>query len=152
VHSARYGLAAVIVGALAGVQCGGGGGGSYNPPPTNPGGGGGGTGSTAVITIRADGTVDPKEVRVSINDQVQFVNQDTRAHQPQSNPHLVHTDCPSINRVGVLQPGERRTTDPFTVEKACGFHDHMNPDTAGLGGTIRVAGAEGPPGPVYVRP
>jgi hypothetical protein len=83
---------------------------------------------------------------------VRFVNQDTRAHQPQSNPHLVHTDCPAINAVGVLQPGESRMTGTFDVEKACGFHDHMNPDTQTLLGTIRVAGAEGPSGPVYIKP
>jgi hypothetical protein len=150
VHTNSICRAALIVGALMGASCGGGGGGSYTPPAGPPPTGGGG--SMAVITIRADGTVDPKEVRIGLQDQVRFVNQDTRAHQPQSNPHLVHTDCPSINRVGVLNPGENRTTDPFTTEKVCGFHDHMNPDTTALGGIIRVAGAEGEPGPVYIKP
>ena len=140
--------AALVAGALIGAGCGGGGG-SYTPPAGPPSTGG--SGSIATVTIRADGTVDPKEVRINMQDQVRFVNQDTRAHQPQSNPHLVHTDCPAINRVGVLNPGDSRTTDPFTQEKVCGFHDHMNPDTAGLGGIIRVAGAEGPPGPVYIK-
>ena len=96
--------------------------------------------------------MDPKEVRIDVRQQVRFVNQDSRAHQPQSNPHLAHTDCPAINSVGVLQPGESRMTGTFDVEKACGFHDHMNPDSPNLGGTIRVAGAEGPPGPIYIRP
>ncbi len=131
------------------VGCGGGDGG-YNPP-TTPTPQPGGTGNIVVITIRADGTVDPKEVRIALRDQVRFVNQDTRSHQPQSNPHLVHTDCPAINQVGVLAPGENRTTAGFDVERACGFHDHMNPDAPGLGGTIRVAGAEGPAGPVYIK-
>lgn len=148
-HTNSICRAALMVGALMGAGCGGGGG-SYTPPAGPPPTGGGG--SIAVITIRADGTVDPKEVRIGLQDQVRFVNQDTRAHQPQSNPHLVHTDCPSINRVGVLNPGENRMTDPFTTEKVCGYHDHMNPDTAGLGGIIRVAGAEGEPGPVYIKP
>ena len=133
------------------LSCGGGGGGSYTPPttPTTPNPG---TGTTTVITIRADGTIEPKEVRISIREQVRFVNQDTRVHQPQSNPHLMHTDCPALNSVGVLQPGESRTTGAFEIEKACGFHDHMNPDASGLAGVIRVAGAEGPPGPIYIRP
>jgi hypothetical protein len=146
-HICRATLVAAIV---SFVSCGGGGGGSYTPPSSNPTTPGGGTGSTAVITIRADGTVDVRELRISIRDQVRFVNQDSRPHQPQSNPHLVHTDCPAINRIGILQPGESRVTDAFDVEKVCGFHDHMNPDAAGLLGTIRVAGAEGPPGPVYI--
>ena len=143
--------AALILGVLAYSACGGGGGGSNNTPtpPTSPGGG---TGTPPTITIRADGTVEPREIRISIREQVRFVNQDSRAHQPQSNPHLMHTDCPAINRVGVIQPGQSAMTDAFDVEKACGFHDHMNPDTAGLGGVIRVAGAEGPPGPVYIKP
>lgn len=145
------GRASVIAAVMTLLSCGGGGGG-YTNPPTTPTPPAGGTGNTAVITIRADGTVDPKETRISIRDQVRFVNQDVRAHQPQSNPHLVHTDCPAINQVGVLQPGESRTTAAFDIEKACGFHDHMNPDATGLGGTIRVAGAEGPPGPVYIKP
>jgi hypothetical protein len=149
VHSTSLGLATVVVGVVASMSCGGGG--TYTPPstPTSPGGGSAGS---VVITIRPDGTVDPKEVRIDVRQQVRFMNQDSRAHQPQSNPHLVHTDCPAINSVGVLQPGESRMTGTFDVEKACGFHDHMNPDTAGLGGTIRVAGAEGPPGPVYIKP
>jgi plastocyanin len=140
----------LLVVVLASVTCGGGGGGSYTNPPTSPPPSGGG-GAAATITIRADGTVDPKEVRVDMGQQVRFVNQDSRSHQPQSNPHLQHTDCPAINQVGVLAPGENRMTGTFTVERACGFHDHMNPDTTGLGGTIRVAGAEGPPGPVYIK-
>jgi hypothetical protein len=133
-------------------NCGGGGGGYNNTPTTpTPPSGGGNTGA-AVITILSGGTVDQKEIRIDIGQQVRFVNQDARAHQPQSNPHLVHTDCPAINSVGVLQPGESRMTGAFSVEKACGFHDHMNPDSPNLGGTIRVAGAEGPAGPIYIKP
>lgn len=142
---------ASLVSVLMCGACGGGGGDTYTNPastPTAPTG----AGTAATITIRADGTLEPRELRIAIQDTVRFINQDTRPHQPQSNPHLVHTDCPAINRVGVLQPGESRTTDAFTTEKVCGFHDHMNPDSAGLGGVIRVAGAEGPPGPVYLRP
>jgi hypothetical protein len=141
-------LAAAVV---ASGSCGGGGGG-YNTPTTPSSPSTGGNTSTTVITILAGGTLDQKEVRIDLRQQVRFVNQDTRAHQPQSNPHLVHTDCPAINSVGVLQPGESRMTGTFDVEKACGFHDHMNPDAQNLLGTIRVAGAEGPSGPVYLRP
>jgi hypothetical protein len=142
----------LVVALVAAGNCGGGGGG-YNPPTTpTPPPSGGNSGAAATITILAGGSVDQKEVRIDMGQQVRFVNQDSRAHQPQSNPHLVHTDCPALNSVGVLQPGESRNTGAFNVEKACGFHDHMNPDTANLGGTIRVAGAEGPAGPIYIKP
>jgi len=142
----------VLAAAIAAAGSCGGGGGGYTAPntPTTPSTGG--NTSTIVITILAGGTLDQKDVRIDIRQQVRFVNQDSRAHQPQSNPHLVHTDCPAINSVGVLQPGESRMTGTFDVEKACGFHDHMNPDTPNLSGTIRVAGAEGPPGPIYIKP
>ena len=142
---------ALAFGIAVASSCGGGGGG-YSPPTTPSTPSTGGNTGTVVITILSGGTLDQKEVRVDVRQQVRFVNQDTRAHQPQSNPHLVHTDCPAINAVGVLQPGESRMSGTFDVEKACGFHDHMNPDAQGLLGTIRVAGAEGPPGPVYIKP
>jgi len=151
VHLNSICRAALISGVVASISCGGGGGSGYNNNP--PAGPGGGTGtSTAVITIGADGSVTPAEVRIGLRDRVQFVNRDSRPHQPQSNPHLQHTECPAINDVGVLQPGESRTSGTFDIEKACGFHDHMNPDTTRLYGTIRVAGAEAPPGPVYIKP
>jgi hypothetical protein len=142
----------VLIAAMSAAGSCGGGGGGYNTPTTPSTPSTGGNTSTTVITILAGGTLDQKEVRIDVRQQVRFVNQDARAHQPQSNPHLMHTDCPAINSVGVLQPGESRTTATFDVEKACGFHDHMNPDSPNLGGTIRVAGAEGPPGPIYIKP
>jgi hypothetical protein len=145
---------ALLSGALVAVSCGGGGdgygGGSPTTPSPSPGGGGNAT--VPLVTIRSDGSIDPKELRVDVQGQVRFTNQDSRPHQPQSNPHLQHTDCPALNNVGVLQPGDSRLTGVFDTAKACGFHDHMNPDNGNLGGTIRVAGAEGPPGPVYIRP
>ena len=150
-HVRQLTLATVMAGLALSNGCGGGGG-SYDPPgsPTPPPGGGNTTAAT--ITIRAGGTLDPKEVRVDIGQAVRFINEDNRVHQPQSNPHLQHTDCPNINSVGTLQPGESRTTGAFMSERACGFHDHTLPDTEALRGTVRVAGAEGPPGPVYVKP
>jgi hypothetical protein len=31
-------------------------------------------------------------------------------------------DCPEINVVGVLVPGDTRNTEPFTTAKTCEFH------------------------------
>lgn len=128
------------------AACGGGGGGGGTPgpspqPPAQP----------VTITIKADGTLDPKEISIDLGTRVRFVNNDSRPHEPQSNPHLVHTDCPVFSSVGVMNPNTERTTQPFNAERACGFHDHMNPDNPNLAGTIRVAGAQGPPGPIYVK-
>jgi plastocyanin len=148
VHARALRVVAILIGGASLAVCGGGGGYQTPSTPTTPSTP---SGQTVTITIRANGTVDPREVNIDMGDAVRFVNEDTRPHEPQSNPHLVHTDCPALNRVGVLQPGQNRTSDPFNDEKACGYHDHMNPDTAGLAGTIRVAGAQGPAGPIYVK-
>jgi hypothetical protein len=97
---------ALLSGVLVAASCGGGGDGYSGGSPTTPSPGGGGAATVPVVTIRADGSVDPKELRVDVQGQVRFMNQDSRPHQPQSNPHLQHTDCPAINNVGVLQPGD----------------------------------------------
>ncbi len=51
---------------------------------------------------------------------------------------------PAINEVSTLMPGQSRQTGSFSVAKACGYHDHMNPDTASLQGVLLVGGAQDP--------
>jgi hypothetical protein len=55
-----------------------------------------------------------------------------------SDPHPEHTDCPEINQVAFLSPGERRETGNFVMARSCGFHDHDNPDNESLKGTITI--------------
>lgn len=120
-------------------------GGSYSDPPTTPGSPGE---PAATITIRSDGTLSPSEVAINVGQAVRFINQDARPHQPTSNPHLQHTDCPAAN-LPELSPGQSQNTAVFNTARACGIHDHLNPDTTALHGVIRVGGAQGPGGPVY---
>ena len=141
-HRILLAAAAAVSVVLILANCGGG----YSDPPTSPGGSAGEPAAT--ITIRSDGTLSPKEVTINVGQTVRFINQDTRQHQPQSNPHLSHTDCPAAN-VSILSPGQSGTTRAFDEAKACGIHDHLNPDTTALHGVIRVGGAQGPGGPVY---
>ena len=131
--------------AFAAASCGGG----YSNP-NSPGGPPASGSVGATITIRADGTIDPKEVSISVGQRVQFINQHSGQHQPTSNPHLSHTDCPAAN-LPIMSAGQSMTTGAFDTAKACGFHDHMLPDTEALRGTIRVGNAQGPAGPVYVK-
>jgi plastocyanin len=141
----RRSLLALVTGAIvvfALANCGGG----YSAPPTNPGGSPGEPAAT--ITIRSDGTLSPSEVNIAVGQTVRFINQDSRQHQPTSNPHLQHTDCPSAN-LPVMSSGQTQTTTAFNSARACGIHDHLNPDSTGLHGVIRVGGAQGPGGPVY---
>ena len=145
----RLGTASAFASLLAlGVAaCGGGGG--YNNTPTAPSNPGGGGSSTATVTIRAGGVVEPLEVRISTGQSVRFVNEDSRAHHIQSNPHGAHNNCEETN-IAVLNPGQSATTGAYGQAKSCGYHDHMDPDRTQLHGSIRVGGDTGPTGPVYV--
>jgi hypothetical protein len=54
-----------------------------------------------------------------------------------SNPHPVHTDCPALN-VGVLTPGQSRTSNALTSARTCGFHDHDLPTDSRWMGQVTV--------------
>jgi plastocyanin len=121
--------------ALTFAACGGGDGGGSTPPttPTPPPPGG----SSATITIGPNG-VSPSSVTIPVNGRVTFTNNDSQAHQISSDPHPTHTDCPPINDLGTLQAGQSRDTGAFPTARACGFHDHLNPNDASLRGTITI--------------
>jgi plastocyanin len=87
-------------------------------PPTNPS-------NPYTFTLTANG-VNPKVLTVPIGTQVLFLNQDSRQHDMESDPHPEHTDCTEIN-VGVLNTGQSRETQNLVTAKTCGFHDHDNP-------------------------
>lgn len=131
---------------LLAIACGGGGGG-YTPP-TAPGPNPATATLGATIHITATGTV-PNDVTISSNQFVRFVNDDARPHQIQTNPHLLHTDCPP-NNIAILNPGQSVDTTAFIESKGCGFHNHLLPDDQSFWGVIRVGTTAGP-GPVYSR-
>jgi hypothetical protein len=124
--------------ALLAAACGGGGG--NNPtspsspspaPSTSPV-------DTTTITITSSG-VSPKDIRVTQGSRVTFINNDTRAHEMNSDPHPIHTDCPEINDVGHLEPNQSRSTGNLNTVRVCGFHDHINDTNNALKGTITIA-------------
>jgi hypothetical protein len=55
-----------------------------------------------------------------------------------SDPHPTHTNCPEINQVGNLLPGQSRQTAAMNTVRRCGFHDHGEPDNGRLQGSITV--------------
>jgi plastocyanin len=77
------------------------------------------------ITIGANG-LSPSEVQVKVGGKVTFVNSDARPHAMSSDPIQTHTDCPAINDVGFLNPGQSRATSALNTVRTCGFHDHTN--------------------------
>ena len=103
---------------LALTACGGG-------SPSSPS-----TPEAATITITNAG-VDPSQVTVPPGARVLFVNNDSRAHNMTSDPHPDHQDCPELNAVGLLQPGQRRETGNLVAVRTCGFHDHDDPPPSG---------------------
>jgi plastocyanin len=82
------------------------------------------------ITIISAG-VSPTQLTVSAGTRVLFVNNDGRAHNMTSDPHPDHNDCPELNTVGVIQPGQSRESGNLVSVRTCGFHDHDDPPPAG---------------------
>jgi len=107
------------------------GGGSSTPSPSPS------PGDTATITI-ANNAVSPRNITIARGSQVTFVNSDSRTHQMFSNPHPEHTDCPEINDVGFLNPGQSRQTGNMNTVRTCGYHDHEMSTVLSLQGTITI--------------
>jgi plastocyanin len=90
------------------------------------------------VTITNSG-VNPANVQIARGGTVRFVNQSGSLHQMNSDPHPVHTDCPPLNQVPFLNPGQSGQTGAFNTPGTCGYHDHLNPTNGSLQGTIRVS-------------
>jgi hypothetical protein len=91
----------------------------------------------ATLTLTGGG-VSPKQVRVFQGSRVTFVNNDVVNHEIQSDPLHIHTDCPELNAVGYLVPGQSRQSTPLTVLRACGFHDHTREFDVAFHGTVFI--------------
>ena len=87
----------------------------------------------ATITIKSTGFVLDKasaafftlsDLHIYQGATLTFVNEDFQPHDIMSDPFHIHTDCPAINVVGFLVPGQSRTTQALTEVRSCGFHDH----------------------------
>lgn len=80
----------------------------------------------ATIVLTPEG-VEPGSVTINVGGRVIFVNRDTRPHEIVSDPYLRHEDCPPLNQVGFLSPGQQGESAIFENVRDCGFHDHLNP-------------------------
>lgn len=129
--AAAFGLAAL-------AACGGGGNGGNPAGPSGAPESGSPGPSGATITIGINGAVSPSQVTIAVGQSVTFVNNDDTSHDMTSNPHPIHTDCPQINAVGRLNPGQTKSTNAFPTARTCGFHDHDRPDTPSLQGRIII--------------
>ena len=114
------------------LACGGSSSSPASPSPTpSP------TPTTNTITI-TNNVASPQNITVARGSQVTVLNSDSRTHQMDSDPHPEHTDCPELNQVGFLSPGQSRQSGNLNTARKCGMHDHNSPDTAGLKVTITI--------------
>jgi len=123
------GLTVAVTMAMA-IGCGGGSSSSSTSPSPDP--------VPSMTVIIANGAVSPQTITVPVGAQVTFVNNDTQDHEIASDPHPEHTDCPPINDVGYLTPGQSRQTGNLVVARSCGYHDHINFENKALQGTIII--------------
>ena len=82
--------------------------------------------------------VCPSTLTVSRGSQVTMINNDSRVHEMDSDPHPEHTQCPELNQIDFLNPGQSRSSGNLNTARTCGFHDHNSPDTNSLKGTIVI--------------
>ena len=122
--------ALAVAGVLAMTACDGD---STTSPTPNPGGSTGG----ATISITSSG-LSIRNVTVVRGAQVTFVNNDSRPHDIRSDPHSSHGECPEINQVGLIQPGNNRQTANLMTPRTCGFHDEGDASDNSLQGTIQI--------------
>jgi plastocyanin len=129
------GLAAVTAGVLA---CGGSAAPTPMPPtPTPPTNGCTPSPNPNTIVIQ-NNQVCPQRLTIARGSQVTMVNNDGRAHEMDSDPHPEHNQCPELNQIDYLNPGQSRSSGNLNTVRTCGFHDHIAPDNAAMKGTITI--------------
>ena len=108
-----------------------------NKTPTVPSPGSEPQVQTNTVTITSSGA-SPRNISIALGTRVMFVNNDSRSHNMTSDPHPDHNDCPDLNQVGFLAPGQSRESGNLVVARTCGFHDHDNPSQQNLIGQIVI--------------
>ena len=124
----RPAKAAICSVVLLVASCGGGNGPAMSPDsaPTEP---------TVRVTARG---FEPFTVVVASGGRVRFENSDDRAHSIRSNPVDTHADCPPINEVGLLSPGQSKVTGRLPEARTCNYHDELSETSTLLTGTITI--------------
>ena len=90
------------------------------------------------MIFRSNNAISPQTITVTRGSQLTIVNSDSRSHQMESDPHPEHTDCPELNQIGFLNPGQSKQSGNLNTARRCGMHDHNSPDTAALKVTITI--------------
>jgi len=127
------GGATLAAGLAVAAACGS----SSSTTPAGPSGGC--TPSTSANTlVIQNNTICPATLTVARGTQITILNSDSRTHEMDSDPHPEHTDCPELNQIGFLNPGQSRQSGNLNTARKCGMHDHASPDTTSLKATITI--------------
>jgi plastocyanin len=91
----------------------------------------------AAISITSSG-LSPGTVSIATGQSVTFTNNDSVAHEIVSEPVPTYSDCPEINLVGRLEPGQSKQTAALNDTRSCGFLDLLRSGDSRWRGTIAV--------------
>ncbi len=64
--------------------------------------------SNPATFVLMNNTVCPQTLTVTRGTQITVMNQDSVVYEIDSDPHPEHTDCPDINQIDFLNPGQSR--------------------------------------------
>ena len=112
-------------------------GGSSSSSPAAPTGACTPSANANTIVIQ-NNQVCPQTLTIARGSQLTIVNNDSRVHEMDSDPHPEHTDCVEINQVDFLNPGQSRPTGNLNIARRCGFHDHIAFEVKALQGSITI--------------
>lgn len=111
-------LALAVAGAAALSHACGKGPTAPDPAPTPPSG--------PTVTITSAGA-NPRAIEIPLGGRLTIINSDSVSHDMGSDPHPNHEDCPELNQIGMLTPGQQRTSGNLVEARVCGMHDHIRP-------------------------
>jgi plastocyanin len=106
-------------------------------PSAPPPGGAAAPAGPSTITVSAAG-FSPQEVTVPVGTAVTFVNADRVGRDVSSGFDHNAFECPEIDAIGFLVPGQSRSTFAFEQVKTCRFHEHANVGVPAYQGRIVV--------------
>lgn len=84
--------------------------------------------ATNLITITKSG-FSPKDITITAEESVTWVNSDTMDHTVNSAIHPTHTIYPPLN-LGIIKPGDQKSLT-FPQAGTYKYHDHLNPSLTG---------------------
>jgi len=68
---------------------------------------------------------NPREITIGVGETVSFMNHEHVPYTVTGGPGPSgpsQSACPEINAVGLLGPGDIRSTAPFSIAKTCDYH------------------------------